>query len=570
VCDVVLLLNRSYHSVVCINPSLLLSVFLEREFSMQKFRWLLAFVLLVAALPAISYAQDEEAFTCPQTGGTLVVAGNADPRTLSGLYANDGDSLSVVTFMAEPLVLGGENWGDEIEPALAESWTVSDDGLEYTFNLRQGVTWSDGEPFTAEDVLFTYNAVLQEDNAIDWRSNLIQNGTPFQFEVVDDHTFKVILSQPDATVLTALSIPIVPAHAFDSTSMIDAPYNTNPITTGPFKFAEWNTGENIVLEANPNYWRGAPCLERIVVRFVEGVNNQANGLLAGEIDFARIDGADLTPFQDNPDFTITETPRDLMRYVGFNVQSPVVSDPAVRRALAVGLDRQAVIDAAAGGYGILADSLFNNSVFVYEQGRNAQYEYNPEQAKQLLADAGWTDSDGNGFLDKDGQEFKLRTVYLGSWTLMQAIAPIVYDNWRALGVNIELAPLDQALINEELYENTSVEKPYDAFLGGWGLFGPEPDHYRNYLADETSFFAYNNQQVVDLFEQGRAETDPEARAALYTEADALLWQDLPLIPIFQPIGVYVYRSDLNLDAAEINGTFLTGLKYPGRAYFTSN
>ncbi len=533
---------------------------------MKHLRLLLICLLLLTAA-TVTVAQDDT-FTCPQTGGTMVVTSNADPRTLSGLYANDGDSLSVVTFMAEPLILGGENWGDEIEPALAESWTVSDDNLEYTFNLRQGVKWHDGEPFTAEDVLFTYNAVLLEENAIDWRSNLLQNGEPFQFEVVDDHTFKVILKQPDATVLTALGIPIVPAHVFDSLNMIDAPYNTAPITTGPFKFAAWNTGENVILEANPDYWRGAPCIDRIVVRFVEGVNNVANALLAGEVDFARIDGADLTPFQDNPNFAITKAPRDLMRYVGFNVQSAPVSDPAVRRALAIGLNRQAVIDAVAAGNGVLADSVFNKSVFVYEAGRNTQYPFNPDEAKQLLAEAGWTDSDGNGILDKDGTELSLRVIYLGSWSLMQGIAPIVYDNWQALGVKVDLTPLDTAIINEELYENSSVEKPYDAFLGGWGLFGPEPDHYRNYLASETGFFAYNNQAVIDLFQQGRTETDPDARYAIYREADALLWQDLPMIPIFQPIGVYVYRSDLNLEAAEINGTFLTGIKYPARIYYS--
>lgn len=526
----------------------------------------LLFVLLLVSLPVAGFAQSDD-FVCPSQGGTLVVASNADPRTLSGLYANDGDSLSVVTFLAEPLLLGGENWGDSIEPALAESWSVSDDGLEYTFNLRQGVTWHDGEPFTANDVLFTYNAVLLEENAIAWRSNLIQNGVPFGFEVVDDHTFKVILSQPDATVLTALAIPIVPEHAFTGLNMIDAPYNVAPITTGPFKFAEWNTGENVVLEANQDYWRGAPCIDRIVVRFIEGVNNVSNALLAGEVDFARIDGADLIPYQDNPAFTITTAPRDLMRYVGFNVQSEVVSDPAVRRALAIGLDREAVIDAVAGGYGVLADSLFNRSVFVYEQGRNAQYPYDPELAAQLLAEAGWADTNGNGVLDKDGQELSLRTVYLGTWSLMQGIAPIVYDNWRSIGVDVVLTPLDTALINEELYQNSNVEKPYDAFLGGWGLFGPEPDHYRNYLASETGFFAYNNQEVIDLFQQGRAETDPEARYAIYAQADALLWEDLPMIAIFQPIGVFVYRSDLKMDAAEVNGTFLTGIKLPGRAFY---
>ena len=161
----------------------------------------------------------------------------------------------------------------------------------------------------------------------------------------------------------------------------------------------------------------------------------------------------------------------------------------------------------------------------------------------------------------------MNLAYLGTWSLMQGISPIVYDNWRALGVNVTLVPLDDAAANTEIYDNQNVEKSYDAFLGGWGLFGPEPDHYRNYLANETGFFAYNNPEVVSLFEQGRSIADPDERYALYQQVDALLWQDLPLIPIFQPIGVYVYRSDLNLDEAEINGTFLTGLKFPGNAYF---
>ena len=528
---------------------------------------LLSLLILMLAVSAVS-AQDDAGFTCPTTGGTLVVQGDGDPRSLSGLYANDGQSLAVTTFINEPLVLGGENWGDSLEPALAESWDVSEDGLTYTFHLREGVKWSDGTDFTAEDVLFTYNAVLLESNTIDWRAPLLQDGVPPTFTAVDDYTVALTLPAVNPAILNSLSVPLVPAHAFTSTDVLDAPFNTNPITTGPFKFVKWETGQFIELEANKDYWRGAPCLDRIIVRFVSGVDNVANALQAGEVDFARIDGADLSPFEDNADFSITRTPRDLMRLVGFNTKSATVGDPAVRRALITGLDRQAIIDVAAGGNGTIPDSVFNQSAFNYQAGVNAPYAYDPAAATQLLTDAGWTDSDGNGFVDKDGQELTVKLSYQGSWALMQSIAPVIYDNWRAIGVNIELAPLDDSTAFADIYDNTSTEKPYDAFLSGWGLFGTDPSRYSTFYADDTSYLAYNNPEVTDLFTQGITETDPAARIATYQQIDSLLWQELPILPIFQPIGVYVYRSDLNLDAAEINGTFLTGIKYPGRAYFT--
>ncbi len=536
---------------------------------MRKFALLSVLILLLTA--HIAAAQDstpESSFSCPTTGGTLVVQSDGDPQTLSGLYANDGQSLSVTTFLDEPLVLGGENFGDKTEPALAESWDISADGLTYTFHLRPNVKWSDGQDFTADDVLFTYTAVLEDDNTIDWRKNLIQNGKPLTFNVVDPLTFQVILNAVKPSILNDLSIPIVPRHAFTSTKVIDAPFNTNPITTGPFKFVKWDTGQSVELAANKDYWGGAPCLDRIIVRFVSGVDNVANALQAGEIDFARIDGADLTPFTDKPDYTIARTPRDLVRLIGFNTKSKTVGDPAVRRALITGLDRNAIIETVAGGNGVIPDSLFNKSASSYKEGLNAQYPFDPAQAKALLAKAGWTDSDGNGFGDKDGQELTVKLVYSGSWALMAGIAPIVYDNWKSIGVNITLVPLDDATANTDIYDNTSTDKNYDAFLTGWGLFGTDPSHYRSFYADAKSYLAYENPDVTKFFDEGDKETDAAKRTALYQQVDQLLWQELPMIPIFQPIGVYVYPSKLNLDAAQINGTFLTGIRHPERAYFT--
>ncbi|HVU12233.1 MAG TPA: ABC transporter substrate-binding protein [Phototrophicaceae bacterium] len=508
-------------------------------------------------------------FACPTTGGTMVTQGNGDPESLNGLYANDGNSLAVTTFMDEPLVLGGENWGDQTQPALAQSWDVSPDGLTYTFHLRQGVKWSDGQPFTSADVIFTFDAVLEDDNTIDWKTNLMQGDKPIGYKAIDDNTVQVTLSAPDPAILNQMSIPIVPKHGFASTHIKDAPFNSAPITTGPFKFVKWETGQDVQLEANKDYWGGAPCLDRIVVRFISGAQNVANALQSGDVDFAEVDGADLSVFDNNADYVVAKEPRDLVRLIGFNTKSKTVGDPAVRRALITGLDRQAIIDAAVGGNGTISDSLFNQSASSYQAGLNTQYPFDPDQAKQMLADAGWKDSDGNGFLDKDGQELTLKLEYSASWALMGLIAPIVYDNWKALGVNITLDAVDDATGNTDIYDNTSTDKPYDAFLSGWGLFGTDPSHYQDFYANDTSYLAYDNPDVTKLFDAGNTETDPAKRTAIYQQADKLLWQDLPMIPIFQPIGVYAYTSNLNLDAAEINGTFLTGLKYPARAYFVN-
>jgi len=529
----------------------------------------LALLLVMGGIigaPATSALAQSTEFVCPQTGGTLVMSYGGDPRSLNPLYAQGANDLFITTLLADPLILGGQDWGSSIEPALAESWDISDDGLVYTFHLRQGVKWHDGTELTSADVLFTFEAVQQEDNAILSRANLIQGDQPLQVEALDDYTVQVTLNEPDATILTALGLPIVPAHGFDSTSIVDAPYNTNPIGTGPYKFVEWNTGESITLEANPDYWRGAPCVDRIVVRFIEGPDNLANALLAGEIDYAPLDGADLAPFQDSPDFQVVTVRRDLMRYIGINTQSPIYSDPAVRRALSVGVDRQAVIDTAAGGFGIIPDSVFTSTVFMYEQGRNEPYPYDPALAQQMLADAGWTDTDGDGILDKDGTPMTLKLVYYGPWPLMQAIAPVVYDNFRSLGIDVELDPLDEGAAFEQIYNNQNVEKPYDATLDGWGLYGTEPDHYRQYMIEPTGLFAYDNPEITALFDEGRRETDPDARYQIYAEADRLLWQELPMIPLFQAVGVWGLRANVNIEAAELNGTFINGLKFPGRVY----
>ncbi|MBC7810985.1 MAG: ABC transporter substrate-binding protein, partial [Burkholderiales bacterium] len=174
-------------------------------------RILLLAVLLAAFVFVLPTGAQDDAFECPTTGGTLITAIGADPVSLNGIYANDGASVSILSYVFNPLTLGGENWGTQIDGDLAESWEVSEDGLTWTFHLRQGVLFHDGEELTADDVVYTFNTIqTAEEDIAPFRPRFMQGGEPIQFEAADDYTVVATLTEPNASFFTDISVPIVP------------------------------------------------------------------------------------------------------------------------------------------------------------------------------------------------------------------------------------------------------------------------------------------------------------------------------------------------------------------------
>ena len=524
-------------------------------------------------LKAAPVAAQTDTFECPTTGGTLITAITDDPVSLNGIYANDGASVSVLSYVFNPLTLGGENWGTEITGDLAESWSVSDDGLTWTFNLRHGVMWHDGQELTADDVVYTFETIqTSEDDIAPFRPRFMQGDTPIQFEAVDDYTVVATLESPNASFFTDISVPIVPRHVLEGQDLREGPFNRAPVGTGPFKVVEWNTAESIVLEANEDYFRGRPCIDRLIFRIIPDEQTQVAALQTGEVDFLpNVPGASVTTFQDNPDYEVSIAEQDSLFQMFLNLENPKFQDVRVRKALMIAIDRQAVVDIVRQGYGVVHNSHFDHVVPFYQQDKLGGYDYDPVRAGELLDEAGITDTDGDGFRDVNGEPWVIQIVsFAGGFRDYSDYAVVVQAFWEDIGVQTELDLRDLSTLVEQIYQERVVDKPYEALTSGWSVIGPEPNSYANFYmwtdALGPNISNYRNEDVNSLFEQARIETDTDARMAIYEQIEAILWDELPTLPLYRNTEPVVISSRFNIDDAMLDISLGTNFRHPERIY----
>jgi len=536
---------------------------------------LLAIVVLAGSPslgPTPTAAQSDE-FACPTSGGTLITAITDDPVSLNGIYANDGASVSVLSFVFNPLTLGGENWGTEITGDLAESWSVSEDGLTWTFNLHQGVKWHDGEELTAEDVVYTFQTIQTSEAEIaPFRPRFMQGDEPIQFEAADEYTVVAHLTSPNASFFTDISVPIVPKHVLEGQDLREGPFNRAPVGTGPFKVVEWNTAESIVLEANEDYFRGRPCIDRLIFRIIPDEQSQVAALQTGELDFLpNIPGASVPTFEGNPDFAISVAEQDSLFHMFLNLDNPKFQDVRVRQALMTAIDRQAVVDIVRQGYGVVHNSHFDHVVPFYQQDKLGGYDYDPERAGALLDEAGISDTDGDGIRDVNGEPWTITiTSFAGGFRDYADYAVVVQAFWQDIGVQTELEFGDLSTLVEQIYQERVVDKPYEAHTSGWSVIGPEPNSYANFYmwtdALGPNIPNYRNEEVNELFEAARLETDFDARMAIYEQIEAILWEELPTLPLYRNTEPAVLSSRFNIDDAVLDISLGTNFRHPERIY----
>lgn len=443
---------------------------------------------------------------------TLVVTQGSDAKSLDLQRTNDNVSSRVGVQIYDTLVDQTEEM--EIIPGLAESWEQPD-ATTAIFHLRKGVKFHNGEELKASDVKFT----IERAKASPQVAEIIEAVS--SVETPDDYTVIVKTESPFAPLLNHLAHTALSVLNEKAVKEAGDSYGQHPVGTGPYKFVNWISGDKIELEANEDYFRGAPKIKRIVFRNVPEQSNRIIGLETGEIDLVYdIEGLDKEKVKTDDRFTYVENPGLSMTYLGFNLKKDLFKDKRVRQAIAYGIDTKPIVDAVFNGSATEADSIIPPGVFA-QYGSNS-YSYNPEKAKQLLAEAGYP----NGFKTK---------LWINDSPVRRDIAVIVQDQLKQIGIDIEIETLEWGA-----YLDRTATGEHDMFLLGWGTVTGDPDYGMNALintdtqggAGNRSF--YSNKKVDELLKVGKSTVDPDKRAEIYKEIQEIVQEELPMYFICYP------------------------------------
>jgi peptide/nickel transport system substrate-binding protein len=416
-------------------------------------------------------------------------------------------------------------------PDLAQSWTTSDDGLEYTFMLKPGVKWHDGEPFTANDVKFTFDQIRDVKSGSRLGSDFAALAG---VDVIDSLTVRFRLKAPFAPFLALMgyNAGILPAHKFRDRKLLDATdfSRSTPVGTGPFRVTSAASGSAIVLERNPYYLGDPPALDQVIFRIVPDVNAQVAQLLAGELDIVPIEPANLPSVERASGITVVRNPIVQHVYVGFNQSRPIFKPPLVRQALDYAVNRQAIIDGVLKGAADLPRGTIPMVLSAYFDASLPAPVYSPDSARALLARAGWRPGDNQMLRDASGKPFAFTLlVDKGNPTREQA-ALAVQQDLRAVGIDASIETLEFAT----LVRDRVLPAAYDAVLIWWTT-PPDPDQYSFYFTgQDNNHVRYSNRRVDSLLAAGRATRDSAQRRELYRAFQREELTDPPVLVLFYP------------------------------------
>ena len=482
-------------------------------------RLLAAAVLLGLGCWNPALAADED------IGDAVVTASIAEPSTLVPLVAADSASHSICALLFNGLVKYDKTLrliGD-----LAERWDLLDGGLTLRFHLRRGVRWHDGAPLTADDVRFTYESLINPAVRTPYRGDFERVRS---LTVVDPWTVEVRYAEPFAPALSSWTMWIVPRHRLAGQAPPATPFARRPVGTGPYRLRRWRTAEWLELEANSDYFGGAPAIRGWVERIIP---DQATTFL--ELQTEGIDVTSLTPLQyrrqaTTPFFTaqyqLARYPSFGYTYLGYNLSLPMFQDLRVRQAIALALDKPAIVRGALLGLGRVATGPFLPDSWAHDPGVPPT-PHDPARAKALLAEAGWQDTDGDGWLDRGGRPFAF-TILTNQNLSRELTAQIIQQQLKDVGIRVQVRVVEWSSFLAQFIQ----PRRYEAVLLAWGL-SPEPDLYDIWHSSKTkpgefNFIGYANPVVDRLLEEGRGTFDQGARAERYHAIHRILAEDQPV------------------------------------------
>ena len=474
----------------------------------------------------------EKASSGPVEGDWLIYHLGAEPGTLNPITATDAYEGIVNGANIYETLIKRDNETLELKPLLAESWTISEDKLTYTFKIKKGVKWHDGVPFTTADIVFSYKTIM--DPKVDAPQLRSYYQEIKDVRAIDDYTVRFTYARPYFLALEFCGgIPIVPRHIFENGDFNTNPAGRKPVGTGPFKFLKWTTGSEIVLEKNNDYWGEKPHLNRIIFRIITDPSVALQVLKRQELDVAS-----LTPIQwerqtSSPDF---EKHFDKFSYyapnysyIGWNSAKPYFSDKRVRRAMTYLVNRGLILDKIMFDLGAVVTNPFYINSPEYDKDIKP-IPYNPEEAKKLLDEAGWTDHDGDGVRDKDGVKFAFEFLIPNESETGEKIATILKEELDRVGIAMDIRKTEWAVFTMRLNE-----RKFDAVTLAWSM-GVESDPYQIWISTQvekgSNFVGFKNAEADKLIEEARQEFDKKKRIELYRKFSQIVNDEQPYTFLF--------------------------------------
>jgi peptide/nickel transport system substrate-binding protein len=478
-------------------------------------------VAVVAALLVVAGCSTGERVDLGDaSAGNLVAAIAGEPDQLDPHKTTAYFSFEVLENVFDTLVEPDANL--QMRPALAESWQVSPDQLTWTFRLRRGVTFHDGTPFTADDVVYSYRRIIDEKLAnVDKFSNVTDVSAP------DPATVVIRVKQPTPNLLTNIGgfkgMAIVERRNVESGQIA-----RHPVGTGPFAFVSQKSGDSITLRANPTYWGGAPKVSGVTFRFISEPSTALSALQAGEVDWTdSVPPQRVAQLRDDDSLHLSVTPSNDYWYLALNESRDPWKDPRVRQAIAYGIDRDAIV--AATSYGTSAKNQLaipqGNPWFTpYDT-----YRYDIEKAKSLLAEAGAAPK-------------TLDMLVTSEYPETVTAAQIIADNLAPLGITVDIRTVDFATWLDE--QNSGH---FDMLMMGWlGNIDPDDFYYAQHHTDGTSNAQkFSDPDVDRLLDAGRVEVDQTKRKDDYARAATIIADKVSYIYLYNPSVIQAWNTGLS-------------------------
>ncbi len=490
----------------------------------------------VSASPKSAAVEDG----APACGDRIIFGSIGEPSNLTPYISTDTAAGEIEGLLFISLLRYDKDLN--IEPYAAESFEVADEGRILRFTLRKGILWEDGVELTAEDVEFTWKAVIDPAAASPYAEPFLQVR---EFRITGRYSFEVRYDQFFARSIISWMSAILPKHILEGQNLRDTSFSRKPVGAGPYRLKSWEAGSRVLLEASPTYFEGRPYINEVVYRIIPDISTMFLETRAGKLDVMNLTPQQYLRQTSGPPWD-TEYHKyrylaSVYVYLGFNLKHPFFKDARVRRAVSQAIDREAVVKGVLLGQGVAAFGPYKPGTWAYNN-RLSPPKRDVEHARQLLAEAGFADVNGDGILEKDGKPFAF-TILTNQGNEQRILtATVIQSQLKDVGIAVQVRTVEWAAFLKEFVNKGR----FDAVILGWTIT-QDPDifdvwHSSKAIPGGLNFVHYKNPALDALLEAARSTPIQSRRKELYDRIQVVLDEDQPYCFLFVPYALPVVQS----------------------------